>query len=60
MKPLQSNRIPIAILFAVLWSAGMLSRATSIDLQTIATAVITGAVGGGFIYWFFDKFRPPS
>ena len=60
MKPPHSNRIPIAILFAVLWSVSMLSRATSIDLQTVATAVITGAVGGAFIYWALDKFRPPS
>ena len=47
VKRPQSNRIPIAILFAVLWSGGMVLRAPSIDLQTVATAVIAGAVVGG-------------
>jgi len=56
----QSNRIPIAILFAVLWSAGMLWRAPSIDLQTVATAVIAGAIVGGLMYWLFDKFSARS
>jgi hypothetical protein len=56
----QSNRVPIAILFAVLWAAGMLWRAPSIDLQTVVTAVIAGAIVGGLMYWLFDKFRPPS
>ena len=60
MKRPQSNRIPIAILFAVLWSGGMVLRAPSIDLQTVATAVIAGAVVGGLMYWLFDKFRARS
>ena len=47
VKRPQSNRIPIAILFAVLWSAGMVLRAPSIDLQTVVTAVIAGAIVGG-------------
>jgi hypothetical protein len=53
----RSNRIPIAVLFAVLWSASMLWRAPSIDLQTVVTAVIAGAIVGGLMYWLFDKFR---
>ncbi len=56
----KSNRIPIAILFAVLWSGGMLLRAPSIDLQTVVTAVMAGAIVGGLMYWLFDKFRPRS
>ena len=60
MKRPPSNRIPIAILFAVLWAAGMVLRAASIDLQTVATAVIAGAVVGGLMYWLFDKFRARS
>jgi hypothetical protein len=58
VKPPQSNRIPIAILFAVLWSGGMLLRASSIDLQTVVTAIIAGVIVGGLMYWLFDKFRP--
>ncbi len=58
MKRPQSNRLPIAILFAVLWSGGMLLRAPSINLQTVATAVVAGAIVGGLMYWLFDKFRP--
>ncbi len=60
VKRPQSNRIPIAILFAVLWSAGMVLRAPSIDLQTVVTAVIAGAIVGGLMYWLFDKFRARS
>ncbi len=56
-KP-RSNRIPIAIIFAVLWSGGMLLRAPSIDLRTVVTAVIAGAIVGGLMCWLFDKFRP--
>ena len=60
VKRPHSNRIPIAILFAVLWSAGMVLRAPSIDLQTVVTAVIAGAIVGGLMYWLFDKFRARS
>ena len=56
----RSNRLPLAILFAVLWSGGMLLRAPSIDLQTVATAAIAGALVGALMYWLFDKFRPRS
>ena len=48
------------MLFAVLWSGGMVLRAPSIDLQAVATAVVAGAIVGGLMYWLFDKFRPPS
>ena len=54
----RSNRLPLAILFAALWSGGMLLRAPSIDLQTVATAAIAGALVGALMYWLFDKFRP--
>ena len=53
----RSNRVQLAILFAVLWAAGLLWRAPSIDLQTVITAVIAGAIVGGLMYWLFDKFR---
>jgi hypothetical protein len=56
----RSNRIPIAIIFAVLWAAGMLIRAPSIDLKTVVTAVVAGAIVGGLMYWLFDKFSPRS
>ena len=60
MKPPRSNRLPIAILFAVLWAASMLWRAPSIDLRTVVTAVIAGAIVGGLMYWLFDKFSARS
>jgi hypothetical protein len=60
VKHPRSNRIPIAVLFAVLWSAGMVLRAPSIDLQTVVTAVIAGVIVGGLMYWLFDKFRARS
>jgi len=60
VKRPQSNRLPIAMLFAVLWSGGMVLRAPSIDLQTVVTALIAGAIVGGLMYWLFDKFRPSS
>ena len=56
----RSNRIPLAILFAVLWSAGILWRASAIDLKTIITAVIAGGIVGGLMYWLFDKFGARS
>jgi membrane protein DedA with SNARE-associated domain len=52
----RSNRIPLAALFAVLWSGGMLWRSPSIDLHTVIMAVIAGAIVGGLMYWLFDKF----
>jgi len=60
VKPPRSNRLPIAILFAVLWAASMLWRAPSIDLRTVVTAVIAGAIVGGLMYWLFDKFSARS
>jgi len=38
----------------------MVLRAPSIDLQTVVTALIAGAIVGGLMYWLFDKFRPSS
>lgn len=56
-KP-RSNRLPISILFAVLWAGGMVLRAPAIDVRTVITAIIAGAIVGGLMYWLFDKFRP--
>jgi hypothetical protein len=52
----RSNRIPLAIAFAVLWAAGMVWRSSAIDLQTVIVAVITGAIVGGLMFWLFDQF----
>jgi hypothetical protein len=52
----RSNRISLAVLFAVLWSGGMLWRSPVIDLQTVIMAVIAGIIVGGLMYWLFDKF----
>jgi hypothetical protein len=52
----RSNRIPLAIFFAVLWSGGMLWKAPSINLQTVIMALIAGVVVGLLMYWLFDKF----
>jgi hypothetical protein len=52
----RSNRIPLAVLFAVLWAGGMLWRSPVIDLQTVIMAVIAGLIVGGLMYWLFDKF----
>ena len=60
VKRPQSNRIPLAILFAVLWAGGMVLRAPSLNLQTVLTAIIAGAIVGGLVFWLFDKLRPPS
>ena len=52
----RSNRVLLAILFAVLWAAGLLWRSPAIDLRAVITAVIAGAIVGGLMYWLFDKF----
>jgi hypothetical protein len=52
----RSNRVILAVLFAVLWGAGILWRSPAIDLRTVVTAVIAGAIVGGLMYWLFDKF----
>ncbi len=52
----RSNRIVMAVVFAVLWAGGMLWEAPSIDLQTVVTAAIAGAIAGGLMAWLFDKF----
>jgi membrane associated rhomboid family serine protease len=60
VKPPYSSRIPIAILFAVLWSASMMWWAPAIEPQTVATAVVAGAIVGGLMYWLLDKFSTRS
>lgn len=51
----RSNRIVMAVVFAVLWTGGMLWEAPSIDLQNVVTAVIAGALAGGLMAWLFGK-----
>jgi uncharacterized membrane protein len=55
MSP-RSNRVVVAIVFAVLWAAGMLFWSPSIDLQTVGLAVIVGAIAGLLAYWLYDNF----
>jgi hypothetical protein len=55
MSP-RSNRAVTGIVFAVMWTAGMLFWSPSIDPQRIAIAGITGAIAGLLAYWLFDKF----
>jgi membrane protease YdiL (CAAX protease family) len=50
------NRALTAIVFAALWTAGMLLWSPSIDPQRIVIAAITGVIAGVLIYWLFDKF----
>jgi hypothetical protein len=52
----RSNRVLLAIVFAVLWTAGMLWSAPAIKLQTVVTASIAGVIAGFLMYWLFDKF----
>jgi len=55
MSP-RSNRVLSAIVFAVLWTAGMLWWSPAIDVQTVVVAVIAGVIAGLLMYWLFDKF----
>jgi Co/Zn/Cd efflux system component len=55
MSP-RSNRVLSAVVFAVLWTAGMLWWSSSINGQTIVVAAIAGVIAGVLIYWLFDKF----
>ena len=55
MSP-RSNRVLSAVVFAVLWMAGSLWWAASIDLQTVVVTVIAGVIAGLLMYWVFDKF----
>ncbi len=59
----RANRVFSAVLFAVLWTAGMLFWSSAIDSPAIIAAVIAGVIAGGLWYWLFDKintlFRPP-
>jgi hypothetical protein len=41
---------------AALWTIGMLTRASSLDLKTVATAVIVGVIVAFVMYWLLDKF----
>jgi len=55
MSP-RSNRVLTAVVFAVLWTAGMLFWSAPINLHTVITTCITGAIAGLLIYWLYDKF----
>ena len=52
----RSNHILTAIVFAVLWMAGMLWRSPLIELQSVITAIIAGIVVAALVYcllhWF--------
>jgi Co/Zn/Cd efflux system component len=54
MSP-RSNRVLAGIVFAVLWTAGMLFRSPTIDTRAIVVAGITGVITGLLMYWLFDK-----
>ena len=61
----RTNRILTAVIFAVLWTAGMLWRATTLDLPTVTTALVVGVIVAGLVYWLLDTFAgrsrgPPS
>jgi hypothetical protein len=55
MSP-RSYRVLTAVVFAVLWTAGMLFRSASIDLQAVIVACIAGVIVGLLVYWVFDMF----
>jgi hypothetical protein len=55
MSP-RTNRILTAAVFAVLWMTGMLWRSPLIELQSVITAVVAGAVVAVLVYWLLDKF----
>ena len=52
----RTNRILTAVIFAVLWTAGMLYRATVLDLQTVATALVVGVIVAFLVYWLLATF----
>jgi hypothetical protein len=52
----RTNRVLTAVIFAVLWTAGMLWRATALDLQTVVTALVVGVIVAFLVYWLLDKF----
>jgi hypothetical protein len=52
----RTNRILTAVIFAVLWTAGMLYRAPVLDLQTVGTALVVGVIVAFLVYWLLDKF----
>jgi uncharacterized membrane protein len=56
----RSNRVLTAVVFAVLWTAGMVFRSPSISLQTVVVAAITGVIAGLLMYWLYDKFARRS
>jgi membrane protein DedA with SNARE-associated domain len=45
----------MAAVFAVLWAAGMLWQSPSIDLRSVVTAIVAGALAGGLMSWLFGK-----
>jgi hypothetical protein len=55
MSP-RSNRVLTAVVFGVLWAAGMLFRSAAIDLQAVIVACIAGVIVGLLVYWVFDMF----
>jgi len=52
----RANRVLTAIVFAVLWTAGMVWRSPSLGLDSVVIAAIAGAIAGLLVYWVLDKF----
>jgi hypothetical protein len=53
----RSYRIMSAIVFAGLWTAGNLWRATSLAMPTILVAVVGGVIVGLLWYWVSGVFK---
>jgi predicted exporter len=53
---LRTNRIIIAVVLAALWTIGMLARASSLDVETVATALVVGIIVAFVMYWLLEKF----
>jgi uncharacterized membrane protein len=51
-----TTRALAGIIFAALWTAGMLLWSPTIDAGRIGVAAITGVITGLLMYWLFDKF----
>jgi hypothetical protein len=52
----RTNRILTAVIFAVLWTAGMLYRAPVLDVQTVVTALAIGVIVAFLVYWLLATF----
>jgi hypothetical protein len=53
----RAYRIMSAIVFAALWTAGSLWRATPLVMPTILTAIVGGIIVGLLWYWVSGMFK---